>query len=266
MAATFVILLTAHLIGDFVLQTAWIAREKRRIDVLLLHVLLITALSAVLLGDAPPAVLGVIFVTHLGMDFVKSRGMRPAADPDSSLWSAIGAFTVDQLFHISVLVALAVTWPGVASRGIWLQMLPPVLESHFLAGLTLICAVIAAVPAGGHVIAMLTSPLLREIEESRLAISAETGWHDVPGLRNGGRYIGWLERALVLLLILSGQPNGVGFLIAAKSILRFGDIKDAHQRRVTEYVIIGTFLSFGWAILVAALATRALAFWPTSAR
>ena len=40
-----------------------------------------------------------------------------------------------------------------------------------------------------------------------------------------------------------------------KSILRFGTVKD--DRRVSEYVIIGTLASFGWAILWAS-ATAAL--------
>jgi hypothetical protein len=44
----------------------------------------------------------------------------------------------------------------------------------------------------------------------------------------------------------------VGFLIAAKSILRFGSVKD--DRALSEYVIIGTLASFGWA-LIAAYAT-----------
>ncbi|HCT43620.1 MAG TPA: hypothetical protein DF699_00235 [Phycisphaerales bacterium] len=64
-----------------------------------------------------------------------------------------------------------------------------------------------------------------------------------------------------MLIIMMGQPSGVGFLVAAKSILRFGDIKDGHQRRVAEYVIIGTFLSFGWAMLTAVLMVQTIEYW-----
>ena len=66
--------------------------------------------------------------------------------------------------------------------------------------------------------------------------------------------IGLLERGLIFALVLLGQPEGVGLLIAAKSILRFGAVKD--DRALSEYVIIGTLASFGWA-LVAAYATVA---------
>jgi hypothetical protein len=37
-------------------------------------------------------------------------------------------------------------------------------------------------------------------------------------------------------------------LLAAKSIFRFGDLKEARERKLTEYILIGTLLSFGIAI------------------
>jgi hypothetical protein len=74
-------------------------------------------------------------------------------------------------------------------------------------------------------------------------------------LPDAGQAIGLMERGLIFTLVLVGQPEGVGLLIAAKSILRFGAVKD--DRALSEYVIIGTLASFGWA-LVAAYATLAL--------
>ena len=70
------------------------------------------------------------------------------------------------------------------------------------------------------------------------------------GLKNGGRMIGQLERALIFLLILTGQPGGIGFLVAAKSILRF---EEAKKQPIAEYVLIGTLLSFTLAITFSVL-------------
>ena len=56
-------------------------------------------------------------------------------------------------------------------------------------------------------------------------------------------------------MVLAGEPAGVGFLIAAKSVLRFDTLRQG--RRASEYVIVGTLASFTWAFL-AALATQAL--------
>ncbi|MFZ0597577.1 MAG: DUF3307 domain-containing protein, partial [Flavobacterium sp.] len=51
--------------------------------------------------------------------------------------------------------------------------------------------------------------------------------------------------------------EAIGFLLAAKSIFRFGDLKEAKDRKLTEYVLIGTLISFGTAI-IAALIVQAL--------
>ena len=65
-------------------------------------------------------------------------------------------------------------------------------------------------------------------------------------LKNAGKLIGILERILVLTFVIIGKLEVVGFLIAAKSILRY---KDTNTIK-TEYVLIGTMLSFGIAMLV----------------
>ncbi|HLV52538.1 MAG TPA: hypothetical protein VKY29_00860, partial [Cryomorphaceae bacterium] len=49
------------------------------------------------------------------------------------------------------------------------------------------------------------------------------------------------------------QWAAIGFLMAAKSIFRFGDLTRAKDRRLTEYILIGTFLSFGIALAVGML-------------
>jgi len=45
------------------------------------------------------------------------------------------------------------------------------------------------------------------------------------------------------------------YLIAAKSLLRFNELARDQDRRVSEYVIIGTLASFAWG-LTTAFATR----------
>ena len=68
-----------------------------------------------------------------------------------------------------------------------------------------------------------------------------------PGLLAAGRWIGYLERTLVLALILSGNPSGVGFVFAGKAIARFS------EREEVEYYLLGTFASFTWAVVLALL-------------
>ncbi|MBA3073294.1 MAG: hypothetical protein FP831_06845 [Anaerolineae bacterium] len=80
----------------------------------------------------------------------------------------------------------------------------------------------------------------------------------VEGLKEGGKMIGWLERLLIFVFVLTGQYAGVGFLIAAKSVFRFGELKESENRKEAEYIIIGTFISFLFALAVSILARLAL--------
>lgn len=81
---------------------------------------------------------------------------------------------------------------------------------------------------------------------------------DQEGLKQAGRLIGYLERWLILTFILTAQYSGIGFLLAAKSIFRFGDLSQAHQRQLTEYMLLGTLLSFFFAIMLGLVARSVL--------
>jgi hypothetical protein len=68
-------------------------------------------------------------------------------------------------------------------------------------------------------------------------------------LKDAGAYIGILERLLVFIFIITNHWEGVGFLITAKSVFRFSDLSKAKDRKLTEYILIGTLISFGLAIV-----------------
>ena len=69
---------------------------------------------------------------------------------------------------------------------------------------------------------------------------------DTLSIQNAGKLIGNCERIISLVLILNGQFEAVGFILAGKSILRY---KETDTPK-TEYVLIGTLLSFGIAIMI----------------
>lgn len=123
-----------------------------------------------------------------------------------------------------------------------------------------------------HVLALflLSSPSAQFIKwvmsrwEEEMKPDAKSGmnFEDREGrsLPEAGTVIGVLERVMAYLLLISGQWAGLGFLIAAKSIFRFGDLNRNQNRQFTEYVLIGTFLSFLLAIVVSLLALNVLPF------
>ncbi|NGF75722.1 DUF3307 domain-containing protein [Fluviicola sp. SGL-29] len=73
------------------------------------------------------------------------------------------------------------------------------------------------------------------------------------GLKDAGKYIGILERLFIFLFITISFWEGIGFLLAAKSIFRFGDLKESKDVKLTEYILIGTLVSFGIAIVISML-------------
>jgi hypothetical protein len=79
-------------------------------------------------------------------------------------------------------------------------------------------------------------------------------------LEDAGTYIGILERILVFIFIVLNQWAAVGFLITAKSVFRFGDLSAAKERKLTEYVLIGTLISFGIAIITGLIFKTFLAY------
>ncbi|MBJ7317157.1 MAG: DUF3307 domain-containing protein [Brevundimonas sp.] len=257
MIETFLLLLTGHLLGDFVFQSDALIARKKTLRGLTEHVVIVTGLTLLLLAPASPlavAPLALMAVSHFAMDYAKTRWLG------DRLWS----FSLDQAVHIGVLVALALAWPDLARQSLW-GMAPADVQLQIYAALTVVCGVIVGVPVGGVVIKKLVEPLAPTSAPPTVPAAAPVvgapSTAPIIGMRSAGRYIGWLERGLTITFILIGHPEGVGFLLAAKSILRFRDVQDQTDRHQAEYIIIGTFLSFGWA-LFAALATKAaLAHW-----
>ncbi len=100
---------------------------------------------------------------------------------------------------------------------------------------------------GDSIVSCGVEPYYAQIETYRG--KEEGGFHQGEvgfprGLRAGGKIIGQLERSLIYLFVLVDQPQAVGFLIAAKSIFRFGELMRSENRMEAEYIIIGTLLSF----------------------
>lgn len=228
-------LFIAHLLGDFVLQPdRWVEHRQTRhfrSPFLYLH----AAVHFVLAWVASASVGGwrtalIIAVGHIVLDggkaLLKGDGVR--------------AFAVDQLGHILILLGCWMPTTHVAWRAavkLWLTS-PEVLWP--------LCGYGAAVFLFPKLIAMAT-------RQWRTGLPPER-----EPLVKAGRWIGIIERVLVLTFVLTDNFAAVGFLLAAKSVLRFGDLREARDKGQTEYVLIGTLLSFGLTILTGLL-VRALA-------
>lgn len=249
MTETFIALLFAHSLADFLFQTKWMATQKRNPLVLGLHMLIVYATAVAATGSVHPALLALALV-HIGIDVGKLVL--------ASAWkSGLTPFLIDQGLHLLSLIALTLWLPDLWSHGLWATGAlgtgddGGILGTGFWAGPTslplthlpavmvLLTGLLISTRAGGFAVGLLMEPFAPHLGKGDAGKS-------LPG---AGRVIGHLERGLIYALVLFGQAQGVGLLIAAKSILRFGAVKD--DRRLSEYVIIGTLASFGWALVVA---------------
>lgn len=251
MIETFIALLFAHTLADFVLQTDWIVRNKHNPLALGIHGLIVGLTAAAATGTLHPALL-VLALVHVGIDVGKL--ILSAQWKDSA---GFGPFMIDQCLHVISLLALMLWLPDLWAEGLWAsgaiatgddggilgtgfwteEVAVPV--SQLPAVMVLLTGLLLATRAGGFAVGLLMEPFAPHLGKGDASKS-------LPG---AGRVIGYLERGLIFALVLFGQAQGVGLLIAAKSILRFGAVKD--DRRLSEYVIIGTLASFGWALIVA---------------
>jgi hypothetical protein len=79
-------------------------------------------------------------------------------------------------------------------------------------------------------------------------MSNEASITDDGGKIEVGGFIGQFERVIIFTLVLLGQYAAIGFLITGKSIVRIAS-DDKHQRISSEYILVGTMLSYAIAIL-----------------
>lgn len=238
---TFLLLLLAHVLTDFYWQPSrWVVDKKEksfRSRYLYLHVAVVIATSYVFLGSwtnpFPALAVGLI---HGLIDVVKIEFDKKG----SASW-----FVVDQLAHLATIAVVAALLTSSLSVSLdafamWLYK-PKTLAQ--LSGALLCLSPIS------FLVGILTRPWRDELD--KLVPDANDN------LANAGRWIGMSERFLIFVFVIVSQFSAIGFLIAAKSLLRYndkntaGEIPPAYISKKSEYVLVGTLMSYTCAIVVA---------------
>lgn len=230
-------LLLAHLIGDFILQTAKTVSSKEqkkiRSTYLYIHCIIHALLPLLIIWDLsfwPYALC--IGASHFFIDVMK-------------LYLQVGkgkvaSFLIDQVCHLLVILAVSFFYTQTKVNFALL------FSYKYL--LLYTCLLFLTSPSSIFIKIAISNWSPQNLEETKINGS----------LQNAGKWIGNLERLLIFVFIIVGRFEAIGFLLAAKSIFRFGDLKQGEDRRLTEYVLIGTLLSFGIAILTGLLYTKLL--------
>ncbi len=221
----------AHLVGDFVLQSKKMVQHKKKLKhkslILYVHSLIHAELIYLFSPDKSLWLIpAIIAVSHFIIDLWKLH------KKDTVL-----TFVTDQLLHVCVLIILWMIY--YQSSEWWHQKWLQLLQNRSI-WITATGYIFIIFPLA-HILGLATQKWRQEVEKNPL--------RSATSLSEAGRWIGIFERILVYTFVITNHFEGIGFLIAAKSILRFTDVKGSEMRKEAEYVLIGTLMSFASSII-----------------
>lgn len=216
-------LLLSHLITDFILQPkSWVDdRTKKHFasKKLYLHGFTTAIFALAIIGWQYWLTALVILITHTIIDGWKSY------QPPTAKY-----FLIDQSLHLLVIAGCwyvsFIKWSDFLLA--WQE-----LNATITVWKTITAFIFLTAPAG-ILIGQLTKQWRDRIENAE-------------SLANAGKWIGMIERIIILIFVLQSQYSAIGLLVAAKGIIRFNE-KDRPEIK-TEYLVIGTLMSIVFAIV-----------------
>lgn len=219
----------AHMITDFILQPrSWVeARNARHFSApqLYIHGIITAAVAGSFVGWRYWPVIIIILISHVIIDGWKSYQKQN-----------ITFFLLDQLFHLLVIfICWAIIFLNIAAVKNWFNVFNSGLHFWLLCFATIFVTTPAAILIG-----FMTKKWREQLEGSE-------------NLANAGKWIGIIERLIILVFVIMNQYSAIGLLVAAKGIIRFNE-KDRQEIK-TEYLVIGTLMSIIIAV-IAGLITK----------
>ena len=230
-------LFLAHLLGDFYLQSKDFCKEKREKGwmswTIYVHSAIIALLSWLMVWDIDAWWLALLIgVSHLLTDCTKSVVETALIRRGKDRYILV-SFIADQIVHLTFMLIFASLW---LNYNQWSEF------SWVISGLKGVLLFFAFLIACNP-----TNIFFNLVMQfCKVQIGSDDSKNNVAF--RAGALIGNLERILTIIFVVLGQYEVIGFLVVAKSILRFSEIKDGSDK--AEYVLVGTLLSLTVAILL----------------
>lgn len=223
----FLSLLIAHVIIDFYCSPNRIFKNKpepKRFRLLfhaLLHALA-ASIPILFITQNMNAIFCLLFIVAISHYLIDLMTVYIAQYNDAKLRS----FIINQTLHIALLVGISLHASGVGFSVV--EQVDSLLTSKHM-----------AIMLGYSIILKPVSTLIGLVLVKHTPQEFSQG----DGLFSAGEMIGYLERLLIFTFIINDQYAVIGFVLAAKSIFRFGELNTAKRHKLTEYVLLGSFLS-----------------------
>ncbi|MEG2544628.1 MAG: DUF3307 domain-containing protein [Longicatena sp.] len=209
--STILILFICHIISDFYIQSNIIAKNKKNLNTSMLKhsfIYSVTYLLALCLVKEEAYYLIVIIISHLLIDVCSVHFKNKYQDKECML------FCIDQILHLTVIY--------------YCSFYIVLKETFSLNILTTILAILILIKPVSIFISLIFKTIFRNeknVEEIKI-----------------GRYIGYLERTIIFLLCIFNSISTIGFVLAAKTLVRYKDI-NTNENHFQEKYLIGTLLS-----------------------
>jgi len=244
----FAYLLLGHILGDFYVQTKGMAEKKENH---LIWVLIHGAayLGAFLLAALPIASLEIIVVAviasaaHFLIDLIKHLYLLKIKKSKMTQSFERNMFFGDQILHIISLITIGY----IATRNNQSIAALKIIDDF------LIVAGTTGETAASWILALLIIHKPVNIAIQKLLMVYRPKGKDESGVNdnNAGRFIGTVERLIMLMFISIGQYSAIGLVLTAKSIARYDKI--AREPEFAEYYLLGTLLSTASVVIASSL-------------
>lgn len=273
---TILLLLLAHLIADFWLQSDQMVKNKiKYLKKHIFHHLLTTGIALTIVWGNQyefqhiiySFILPLVFIviTHLLIDLLKIKLVDSIPKSPTDNMKRLGYFLLDQVLHVMMILMACALFFSMKPA----EMTTSLIELNgtsslnpFNTALFLVLIYILATSVSGHIVKFIIGSLPSEFAnfegeltlKNQIAAGKEKIQPNTDNrfteeyhyftysspLRSRGKLIGYLERLLVIILTAVGAYPSIAFIIAAKSIARFKQLDD---RNWAEYFLLGTLSS-----------------------
>lgn len=245
----FILLLLAHIIGDFYFQSGKMAKKKEiKIEWILLHSILywgaFLGVSIIVFSKELFLSGMVLSFIHMVIEFIKFKVIKHKQSGISSIQKR-DIYVLEQIIHILcvLVVSCYLTYENYHITTYYIFKvffdIVQISKINMLYWITILLAI--------HKPANITIVHLISAYKPKKNMNELDFTEDYMA----GRFIGTLERIVILIFIVIGQYSAIGLVLTAKSIARYDEI--AKNKITAEYYLLGTLLSTVFVIILSFL-------------
>lgn len=242
----FIILLLGHILGDFYIQTSEMSQKKENsLKWVWIHglcyggTMLVICLPMIsyemILGATAASLL------HFAIDTIKFSYFSVLKHKNKKTQvSDRNVFFIDQLLHILFLIIIAYTFVAQNVEIREWKVIKDFFNTVTISETFFVAWILALL--------MIHKPANIAIQKLLMIYKPETENVDLKRDKNAGRFIGTVERIIMLIFLSIQQYSAIGLVLTAKSIARYDRI--SKERDFAEYYLLGTLISTVVVIIV----------------